>query len=304
VRRHRFRNPFVARAGALLRAGRTVAVLRPLGIVERAMNRTIVGIVLGPAAVAYVEIATQVQNGADAVLSASSYAVVPGASWLRARQDHDRLRALLLRGTKYAVTLTAGVSVLGLLLVGPALRLWVGAAATGSHVPALLGLVSVLMVAPIAVGSNLLLGLDHAGAILRAASAAIVVNLAASLVLVQWMGASGAFVATLLANLMVVPMLVRSFLALAEVPLREFLRQAVAPALVPVAALAATTGIVVLLPVGDVVTVVVGSTLGLAAFVLGARATVVPRAELVDLVGALRRDRSVHHVDVLEGVSA
>ena len=69
-------------------------------------------------------------------------------------------------------------------------------------------------------------------------------------------------------------------------------------------ALVATTGVVVLLPVGDLVTVVVGSVVGLAAFVLGARATVVPRAEFFDLVGALRRDRSVHHVEVLEGVSA
>jgi O-antigen/teichoic acid export membrane protein len=269
VSRHEHRDPFGARAGALLRSGRTVAVLRPLGVIERTMNRTVVGVVLGPIAVTFVELATQVQNGADAVLSASSYAVVPTASWLDARADHAKVREMLLRGTKYAVACTGFVSVVGMLLAEPAMRLWVGAAAAHSSSGlAVLGLVSVLMVAPIAVGSNLLLGLDRAHAILRAAAAAIVVNLVASLVLVHLIGTPGAFVATLLANLVVIPLLIRSFLRVGEVRFRDFARRALLPSVVPLGALTVTTGIVVLAPFGDLMTVVAGSVLGAAAAVV------------------------------------
>ncbi|MGZ4677101.1 MAG: lipopolysaccharide biosynthesis protein [Acidimicrobiia bacterium] len=303
VTRFAHRDPFALRAGALLRAGRTVAVLRPLGVIERTMNRTIVGIVLGPAAVTFVEIATQVQNGADAVLSASSYAVVPTASWLGARAETVKVRDMLLRGTKYAVAITGFVSVLGMFLAAPAMRVWVGSAAGASSGLAVLGLVSVLMVAPIAVGSNLLLGLDRASAILRAAGAAIVVNGVASLVLVHVVGAAGAFVATLAANLVVVPMLVRSFLRVAGVPVREFLRRALLPSLLPLAALAGTTGIVVATNLGDVATVVIGAVLGTAMFVIAARVTVLSPSELRELGGALARPRSTIRGEALEGVS-
>ena len=39
------------------------------------MDRLVVGVVIGPTAVALVEIANQVQNGVGAALSASSYTV-------------------------------------------------------------------------------------------------------------------------------------------------------------------------------------------------------------------------------------
>jgi len=304
VHRSRSRDTFARRFSSLLRAGRTVAVLRPLGVVERTMNRTVVGVLLGPAAVTAVEIATQVQNGADAVLSASSYAVVPSASWLGARRDDATLRALVLRGTKYAVAVTGCVAVLGMLLVAPALRLWVGAAAAGhSETLAVLGLISVLMVAPMAVGSNLLLGVNRTGAILRAAAAAIVVNLGASLVLVDRIGAAGAFVATLAANCVVVPLLMRSFLRCVDVPLGRFLRRAVLPSVFPLVAMTIAVLPVVLGPFGDAVTVAVGAVLGVLVFALTARATLVSRDETRELLGALRRPAPAHRVDVLEGVS-
>ena len=92
--------PSVARVRALVHYGKTVALLQPLGVIHRTMDRLIVGVVLGPGAVTFVEIATQVQNGADAVLSASSYSVVrlrpgcgPGATRGRSRSCWRPARA-------------------------------------------------------------------------------------------------------------------------------------------------------------------------------------------------------------------
>jgi O-antigen/teichoic acid export membrane protein len=300
----RRRAPFVPRFAELLRAGRTVAVLRPLGVLERTVNRTVVGMILGPVAVAAVEIATQVQNGADAVLSASSYAVVPSASWLSARRDHETLRALVVSGTKYAVAVTGCVAGLGLLLVAPALRLWVGPSAAGRSTDlAVLGLLSVVMVAPMAVGSNLLLGVDRAGAILRAAAMAMVVNLAASIVLVDRIGPRGAFLATLAANLIVVPVITRAFLRYVGIRTGRFVRASVLPSLPPFAAMGAAVVLVRLASLGDAATVALGAGLGLLAFAAVARVTLVSKAELRELFGALRRSARVERVEVLEGVS-
>jgi len=92
--RHR---PGVEHMRELLAYGKTAAVIRPIGVIHRQMDRLIVGAILGPSAVSLVEIATQIQNGAEAVLSSSSYAVLPAASWVRAREDHSSLTELLIR---------------------------------------------------------------------------------------------------------------------------------------------------------------------------------------------------------------
>ncbi len=105
------------------------------------MDRFIVGWILGPAAVTLVEIATQIQTGAESVLSATSYAVVPSASWLRARGDEHTLRRLLDLGTKFSVLATSAFVTLGIVFAGPFVRVWVGEqyeAAAGLTVVALL----------------------------------------------------------------------------------------------------------------------------------------------------------------------
>ena len=69
--RGRWARPRVSDMRGLLSYGKSIAVLQPLGVITRQMDRLIAGTILGPAAVTLVEIATQVQNGASAVLAAS-----------------------------------------------------------------------------------------------------------------------------------------------------------------------------------------------------------------------------------------
>ncbi|MCU0274231.1 MAG: oligosaccharide flippase family protein, partial [Acidimicrobiales bacterium] len=80
-------------ARSLLRFGRAALLLRSTGVLHRSMDRLIVGVVLGPAAVTVVDAAAQVQAGADTVLGSSSYAVTPAASWIDARRDPGALRS-------------------------------------------------------------------------------------------------------------------------------------------------------------------------------------------------------------------
>jgi O-antigen/teichoic acid export membrane protein len=276
--------PSGAEARALLAYGRTVAVLRPLGVIHRTMDRLIVGAVIGPSAVALVEIATQIQNGGDAVLSASSYVVIPSASWLRARGDSGTLRELLETGTKYSLLTTLPIVALAAVLAGPLVRLWVG---SGYHHDApglaVVALLYIALTAPLQVGSNLLLGVGKAGAVLRAAAIAVVVNLVASLVLVHAVGVVGVFEGTLIGTAFLIPPLGRSVLREVGAPAREFVGRALLPTILPLIALLAVTGAIVVAPLGDLATVVLGGAAGLAVYALCVFRLAVRRDELAEL---------------------
>ena len=276
-------------ARALLSYGKTVAVLRPFGVIQRTMDRLIVGAVLGPAPVAFVEIATQIQNGADAVLSASSYAVIPSASWLRAREDRHTLRELLLTGTKYSLLVTLPFVTAPAILAGPLVRLWVGPAYAAAAGLAVVGLVYVAMTAPVQVGSNLLVGTGRAGAVLRAVVGAVLANLAASVVLVHLVGTVGAFLGTIIGTCFLVLPLRRAALHEVGADRREFFQESVVPSIAPNLALAAVAGAVVLAPLPDLGTLVLGGGLGLVAYAAVAWRWSFRRAELAGLRATMAR---------------
>lgn len=262
----RWHRPQVAAARELLRYGRSIAVLRPYSAITRTMDRLLVGIIVGPSAVALVEIATQIQNGVEAVLSASSYAVTPSASWLHARDDRGTLRDLLVTGTRYSMLATLPLAVGGAVLAGPFVHLWVGSEYAAAATMAALGLGYIAVSAPVQVGSNLLLGTGRAGPVVRAAGLAVAVNLVASIVLVRLIGPNGAFIGSILGALALAVPLARGFLTVVDTTWAEFRDAALRPALLPSAALGLVALTVVAAPLGDVATLLLGGGLGAAAY--------------------------------------
>ena len=277
---HGLARPSRAQIHELFRYGRTVALLRPLGVLHRTMDRTIVGAIIGPEAVALVEIATQVQTGAEAVLSASSYAVVPSASWLHARGDKATLRELLELGTKYSLLATSAVVAVGMVLAAPFVHVWVSDRYQDAAGLAVVALLFVAVTAPLQVGSNILLGIGRAGDILKAALLAVVINLAASIVLVHLVGVVGCFIGSLLGTVALIPILGRATLDAADGDVATFLRRSVVPALLPTAALVVIGLAVVALPLNDLLTVALGAILSLGAYLLVAVRLSVSRQEL------------------------
>ncbi len=276
----------------LLRYGRSVAVLRPLGVLQRTMDRVIVGAVLGPAAVTYVEIATQLQAGADGILGATSYAVVPASSWLDAREHRTGIAELAERGTRYSMLATVPV-IITIALLSPAIvQVWVGPEYADAAGLASVAVIAVALAAPIAVGSQMLLGMGHASTILRAAAVAIVANLGLSILLVHVVGIVGVFQATIVGALLLLPLLGRPFLRTAGLTTREFVRRSVLPIALPAAAQIAVVVGVVALSLEPWPTLILGAGLGLAAFWTAAITASLGSSELADLRRVLRRGQS------------
>src|SRR6185295_6114404 len=120
--------------------------------------RFIVGAVIGPVAATLVEIATQVQNAAAAVLAASSYAAVSSSAWVKARGATKALRELLERGTKYSLLVTMPIAVGAMVLAGPLVSVWVGPLYNDAAGLIVVALISIAIAAPLQVGSNILQG--------------------------------------------------------------------------------------------------------------------------------------------------
>lgn len=275
--------PSLVIAARLSRGAAPVMLLRPLGVLERTMDRLIVGVAFGPAGAAVVEIATQIANGAAAVLSASAYAVVPAAAWLRGRGDRFKLRELLDQGTRYSMLVTLPM-VLGVsILIVPGMRLWVGSGHDEAVLPAVLALAAIAQVSPLQVGSELLLATGRTKDIVLAAACALAVNLSVSIALVRIVGIPGTFIGTLVAGFVLLPLLARAFLREVGESVREFARGVILPVVRPLALLAFATGLLVAFHGPDVTTVVIAAIIGAIAYLGGvARFALLP-GELGDL---------------------
>ncbi len=243
----------------LLRAARATTALNVTGVVHRSMDRLLVGFTFGPAAVVGVEIASRLRDVAALVLSTTSYTAMPGAAWLRARGRTDQLRSLVMVGTKITLAATWTVIGIGLVFRREILTVWVGdhEAAVAAYAVFAFGFLAVE--APQQVGANVLTGSGALRAFTTAAWLGVLVNLGASIVLLERNGPIGVFQGTLVGSVVVVPLALRAIVDAIGSDLRTFARQAIAPALPVAAAVVATGEAVRLLDLGPAATVVLGT---------------------------------------------
>lgn len=269
----------------LVRSGREVAVLRPLGVIQRTMDRMLVGVVLGPGAVALVEVAMQVQAGAEAILSASSYSVMPTASWLTARGDRSTIARLASRATKFSLLATLPVAVASGTLAAPFVELWLGGRFGDAAGLIAVAACAVALNAPFAVGSQILIGRGRTTAVLRAALVAVSVNLVVSTILLHVVGVVGVFLGTLVGNVVIAVVLQPSILDATGLRANEFWSDAVRPSIAPVLAQLVTALLLLRIDLEPLPSLLLVGGASTAVYVAVALRFSVTRAELRELGG-------------------
>lgn len=273
----------------VLRYAGTVSALTGTGVLHRTMDRTIAGVVFGPSAVSLVEIANQLQAGTTALLSASTYPVLSSAPWLAQRDDRPALRALTDRATRYSVLITLPICALAIALADPFVRTWVGNQYQEAIGLTQVAVVFVVLAAPLQAGSNLLQGVGEAGTVLRASLASVLVNLAVSVVLVQWVGLVGVMIGTIVGVLALFPLLTRAIDQILDRHALTIVVPAVLRAAPPALAAGIVAGAVVLAPWPPGITLAVGGLGGGLAALVIAFVWSVPPVERAELRSALRR---------------
>lgn len=183
--------------GEVVRQGSPLLALRILSVLYRQMDRAIIGVAIGTVAVARYEVAYKIHATAAIALSIAPSAVLPAAAYLGAEADREQMRALYLRGTKYAVALCVPVALAAIVYARALIVTWVGA-----EYEALTGVTRLFLVYPVLVsvhviGVTMLVGLSRTRHVLAFSAVSVVVNLVLSVALTPSLGISGVVIGTL-----------------------------------------------------------------------------------------------------------
>jgi O-antigen/teichoic acid export membrane protein len=216
-----------AELSRLLRFGGGMFASRLLSTVYNQIDRTVVGVALGPRPVGWYEIANRVYLGAGAVGSVCASAVLPAAASLR--REAALLRDMFLRGSCYAAAVSLPVAVATFVFARPLLLSWIGPSALPAVGAVRLFMGYAALQAVNDVPSTMLYGLGRIRFPLLVNASATALNLALSIALVHPLGFSGVVVATLLANGLAWPLLVWYYASVFECSLATWLRRVIAP---------------------------------------------------------------------------
>ena len=227
----------------IMSLGGLVSGLRLLTIIYAQMDRIIIATILTVASIASYEVAFRMQSIATLVLVTASSAVVPAAAYNAMRADHHRQRALYLRGTKCAVTLTVPVCIAGLLYAHPLMVGWVGTAFAPDTAAARLFLVFPLVACVNQVGIAMMIGLGRVRRVLLYQAIGVGVNLVLSISLASRLGIKGVVVGTLVGGVVMWVPYLRLLLTTFRVRLAELWVGSIRPA-VPAGIVQATLGVV------------------------------------------------------------
>ncbi len=229
---YRFRRGEVNRvsAGQLVPTAGYLLVVELANLVIYSLDRVILGLFKTPATVGLYEGPVRTHNLFYAVNGALAVTTLPATSRYTAQRDSERLRALMLRGSRYTLALIVPLAVTVIALARPLLEIWLGKR-FGAGATALSILVSYwLLYGALAVTPGFLVGAGKARTVARYMVVVAGANLALSLALTPLLGLEGPALGTAIPYFVAFPFLLRLSLSAAPVRLAELARAAWLPA--------------------------------------------------------------------------
>jgi O-antigen/teichoic acid export membrane protein len=232
----------------IVRFGGGLFTLRLLSTIYHQMDKVIVGIVLGPAAVALYEIANKVNVAAATTSSVSVSAVVPAAAYVRS--NAAVVRDMFVRGSCYATALSLPVAVAGFIFAKPLLVSWIGPHAAPAAQVAQLFLALEAMQSIQNVGLAMVFGIGRIRLPLVVTTVVTFANLGLSIVLVHTLGIAGVVAGTLITNGLAWPVMLGYYLREFATPLRVWFGRIARPNLVALVVQVAVSAPLALLAAG------------------------------------------------------
>lgn len=233
--------PDLRATSGLRRFGSWLFVSKISGTVWRQMDKTILSVLVSTTILTSYDVANKVQAAAAGVLSFTSSALLPATAELAAADDELRLRELLIRGTRYTVTLSLPVVATALLLAPELIDAWIGQELENAALATRLFLTWQLFVSLATVMLSMLIGMGYARATALYGLSALAVNLGLSIGLAPRYGLVGVVAATVVAYGVSTLLYLRLGLRVLDLSLRTFLGGAVVPLLKWVGLLAGVT---------------------------------------------------------------
>lgn len=186
------------------------------------IDRLVIAVFIGPAAVVVYEVAAKLSMLITQVAGLPTSALLPVVSGMVARRDAAGVRSLFLDGGRYVTLLVAPVVITLAALAGPFISVWFGGQMQSSTSIAHLLILTQLFFVPLLVGDPILTGTGRIKLWVRWAGVVALTNLGLSIILVRSMGPTGVALATMVASLVELPLFASLILRELDIPVREW----------------------------------------------------------------------------------
>ena len=229
---YRFRRTALTRAGTrdFLSLSGYYFLAGVADIVIYSLDRTILGAFRSARSVGLYEGPARAHNLVRDVQATLVSPVLPAAARFRAEGDAERLRELLLRGSKYLVAVVTSVGLTFVVLGRPLLVAWLGVKFAPAAVALSILVGYWIVYANTSVGWNMLVAIGQIRKFALFAGAVAVLNLALSLALTPILGLNGVVLGTAIPYVLGIPVFLRLTLPEFGVRVREFAREVWLPA--------------------------------------------------------------------------
>jgi O-antigen/teichoic acid export membrane protein len=208
-----------------------VFITRINGVIWAQMDTIILTVLVGINVVAGYGVLARLESAVSYPLSLTAAAVVPAAANLLALESRERLRELLIRGTRYTLALSLPVTIAAMVLARPLIVAWVGSRYAGFAGPAQLFLTYQLLSCTANIALTILIGIGRIKAVTAYVSLAVLVNLIISILLAKPLGVTGVIIGTLAGYGITAPLYIRLALKELNVGVGDFARNAILPIL-------------------------------------------------------------------------
>lgn len=166
------------------------------------------------------------------LLSIINQAILPAASEFFAKNDHQKIRELLVRATKYSAALVLPFLLFLLVLPRTAIVMWVGPDYGHLAPYVVIYCAHFFLTMLVATSSTMLVGMNKVGQVLSISIVAALLNLGISLATIQRWGIGGLMLGTSIAYLISSAIYIKITEKLFGLPIREFYRQTIQPLLI------------------------------------------------------------------------
>ena len=204
-----------------------------------AADRLILGVFSSAATVALFEGPVRAHNLVRALNSAITVTVLPAATRYHAAGDERRLRELLVRGVRYTLAMVVPPVVVGMVLAGPLLEVWLGERFREGATAMAILMAHWLLNGCSGLLAALLVATGRARELARYALLLAGANVVLALCLAPGLGLEGVAIATTVPYVLLFPLLLRRATEAVPVPVAELMRRGFGPPLAAGVALAA-----------------------------------------------------------------
>lgn len=207
-----------------------------------AADRVILGVFSSATTVALFEGPVRAHNLVRSLNAAITVTALPTATRYHAGGDERRLRELLVRGVRYTLAMTVPLAIVGMVLAGPLLEVWLGERYRGGATAMTILMAHWLLNGCSGLLAAVLVAVGRARALARYALLIAGANLILALALAPSLGLEGVAIATAVPYALLFPLLLRRTLEAVPAVPGELLRRSFGP---PLAAGATLAGVLV-----------------------------------------------------------